>query len=162
MLLPNKQSTTFWSKVDIRGEDECWPWLGQTDKDGYGQFCTTVEGNAKTLIASRVSFQLTNNVVLDSSVHVRHSCDNRPCCNPKHLLSGSHQDNMKDKRERGRNVGLAGDLNAKRVKALPKIALAVAHVGRGYSIRQAAAMCGIHRNTLNREMKKGNESAANS
>jgi hypothetical protein len=26
----------FWSRVDVRGPDECWPWMAATVK-GYGQ-----------------------------------------------------------------------------------------------------------------------------
>jgi hypothetical protein len=28
----------FWSKVDRRGDDECWPWLDAPNSDGYGVF----------------------------------------------------------------------------------------------------------------------------
>jgi hypothetical protein len=28
----------FWSKVDRRGDDECWPWLDRPSSDGYGVF----------------------------------------------------------------------------------------------------------------------------
>jgi hypothetical protein len=28
----------FWAKIDVRGEDECWPWIAGTDKLGYGRF----------------------------------------------------------------------------------------------------------------------------
>lgn len=34
---------------------------------------------------------------------VRHACDNRPCCNPAHLVVGSAKDNARDAYERGRN-----------------------------------------------------------
>jgi len=28
----------FWSHVDRRGDDECWPWTASVDSGGYGQF----------------------------------------------------------------------------------------------------------------------------
>lgn len=34
--------------------------------------------------------------------HARHTCDNPPCCRPKHLINGTHADNMADKKARGR------------------------------------------------------------
>jgi hypothetical protein len=36
---------------------------------------------------------------------VRHSCDNPPCCNPAHLLSGTTLENNRDTFERGRHRG---------------------------------------------------------
>ena len=26
----------FWSKVDIRGDNECWPWTAYRNPSGYG------------------------------------------------------------------------------------------------------------------------------
>ena len=40
---------------------------------------------------------------LDEKIIVRHVvCDNPPCCNPKHLTSGSQKDNIHDAVRKGR------------------------------------------------------------
>ncbi len=48
-----------------------------------------------------------------SGLLIRHKCDNRKCCNPGHLESGTHKENMSDKSLRGRAKGLKGILNNK-------------------------------------------------
>lgn len=49
----------------------------------------------------RVMWELINGPVPDG-LHVRHRCDNPPCCNPSHLLIGTPLDNYNDMAERGR------------------------------------------------------------
>lgn len=80
----------FWAKVDIRGEDECWPWLGSRDAEpkNYGRFWPHLR-------AHRVAFELAHGSI-DPDLLVLHSCDNPPCCNPKHLSQGTNADNMVD------------------------------------------------------------------
>src|SRR5438477_663370 len=39
---------------------------------------------------------------LDKNVVCRHTCDNRWCIRPDHIVHGSHADNVRDKVERGR------------------------------------------------------------
>lgn len=35
---------------------------------------------------------------------IRHTCDNRRCINPKHLIIGTHQENVKDRVKRDRSA----------------------------------------------------------
>lgn len=90
----------FWSKVDIppvpRHENLCWEWRGSTAK-GYGQ----IKVAGAVLRSHRIAYEMFYGPLPDG-VEVRHSCDNPLCVNPGHLATGTHQDNMDDKRERGR------------------------------------------------------------
>jgi hypothetical protein len=87
----------FWSHVEKREQDECWPWLRST-KRGYGRFKLTPLAAAN---ANRVAWALDNGRDPGDMV-VRHKCDNPICCNPAHLELGTHADNMADKTARGR------------------------------------------------------------
>lgn len=89
----NSLDERFWSKVDRRGPEECWPWKYGKDASGYGM----IRVDGRTLKAHR--FVAGNPV----GGVVRHTCDNPPCCNPAHLLIGTQQENVRDRDVRGRN-----------------------------------------------------------
>lgn len=87
----------FWSKVDKRGEDECWLWIASKNSRGYGNFTV----NDTAIRANRFSFVLHGGT-FEKGPLVLHSCHNPPCVNPKHLRSGTPQDNMDDRTNSGR------------------------------------------------------------
>jgi hypothetical protein len=95
------QSTTlaarFWSKVDRRSDDECWPWLG-SKSEGYGTM--RVDGDKRQ--ATHVAWFLTHGVWVPVDRLIMHSCDNPPCCNPGHLILGTHALNALDAQDKGR------------------------------------------------------------
>lgn len=80
----------FWTSVLIGEEDDCWPWQLSTRGAGYGSF----KLNGKRLVAHRMAWVFTYGSPGDFCV--LHSCDNPPCCNPKHLFLGTDADNMVD------------------------------------------------------------------
>ena len=96
----------FWSKVDIRGLDECWPWLVGTDHKGYGRF----KEGGKTKRAHQVAMHLSGKPVPIGMIGC-HSCDNPPCCNPGHLFAGTHKTNAEDRDTKGRQASRVGQLN---------------------------------------------------
>ena len=89
----------FWSKVNKQGINECWEWQSRVIPEGYGQ----ISMGKTNKYAHRVAYELTHGEIPNGKC-VRHTCDNRACVNPKHLLLGTHQDNMDDMVIRGRHV----------------------------------------------------------
>lgn len=103
-------ATAFWSRVIVADEpDSCWGWRGVLDKDGYGRYgIDGRQGGEKR--AHRVAYALSKGPIPDGMV-VRHSCDSRTCTNPKHLLIGTHADNVRDRVQRGRSYDAHGERN---------------------------------------------------
>lgn len=82
----------FWSKVDIRGDKECWPWTNGCH-NGYGVFWY----KGKNVRANRFALEITSGPPPFDGAMSLHSCHNPPCCNPNHLRWGTALDNHDDK-----------------------------------------------------------------
>ena len=87
----------------------CWDWTGAGDgRKGYGK----IKVAGKKQGAHRVSYELHIGPIPEGEGHhgtcVCHRCD-RPCCvNPAHLFLGTMADNMRDRRQKGRQSKLKG------------------------------------------------------
>lgn len=102
----------YWSHVDRRGPDECWPWIGSTSS-GYGRFWDGTylpTGSRRMALAHRWAYKTFLGPVPDD-IEVCHNCDNRPCQNLTHWFLGTQQDNMDDKVAKGRQARLVGESN---------------------------------------------------
>ena len=98
-----ERAVPFCDRVDnSAGQDACWPWTGAINKSGYGSY--GVGGVIRT--ASRVAYELANGPIPTGKgyhgIVVMHSCDNRKCCNPRHLSLGSQSDNNQDRDKKRR------------------------------------------------------------
>lgn len=81
----------------------CWQWTSTSNR-GRGVF-TAQKGR---MLASRASWVIHRGPIPEG-MHVLHACDNPRCVNPEHLFLGTHDDNMADKKEKGRAHRLPGE-----------------------------------------------------
>jgi hypothetical protein len=106
----------FWDCVNKGSSDECWNWLKGTNSTGYG----SIKIGGTKFCAHRVAFALANGSSDFSAPKDRrstgflmHTCDNRSCCNPKHLVSGTYDQNNKDTKAKGRSRAPRGENHPK-------------------------------------------------
>src|SRR5262245_6642261 len=81
----------------------CWEWQGRRSRDGYGRMTITESRRPHTRPAHRVAWEHFNGPIPENML-VCHKCDNPPCINPAHLFLGTHRDNFRDMREKGRSA----------------------------------------------------------
>jgi hypothetical protein len=80
--------------------DNCWTWVREIGKDGYGR----VKYKGKKLMIHRFAWEVANNKTIQDKSVIRHSCNNKACCNPEHLVEGSRSENARDANSYSRSV----------------------------------------------------------
>ncbi len=81
----------------VRTTSGCLEFQGVRDKAGYG----LVNLAGKMTRTHRAVYEYAVGRIPEG-MFVCHTCDNPPCCNPEHLFTGTHQDNMRDRKLKGR------------------------------------------------------------
>lgn len=139
----------FFSSVDKT--ESCWNWTGYCDANGYSRITIRSE-----LFLGHVLSYLLHYGPIPDKLHVCHSCDNPKCVNPKHLWLGTHQENMKDRNEKGR-CGVSGrygeDINTSKLTE-EQVREIRSCVEKGAKQTQMAKRFGVSRSTINSLIKR--------
>jgi len=139
----------FWANVQRLDENDCWPWLGRV-RAGYGtssiyQYRTSISAH-RLALASTVGFA--------QGMYALHSCDNKLCCNPKHLRWGSQAENLADLRARNAAYRATNELQMRelgfstRKLSPPQVEYIRLLLAGGFKVSQCAEWYGVGETTI--------------
>ena len=79
----------FTKKVSIT--DGCWEWQAYRWPDGYGSFWY----NGRNWRAHHISYMIHTGKTIPDGMVIMHTCNNKSCVNPEHLLLGTYSENIR-------------------------------------------------------------------
>lgn len=84
----------IYENITIDPITHCWNWNKSVTSAGYGRFTRNKKyWTTHTFVYTQTYGDIPKGMV------IRHSCHNRRCCNPEHLLIGTHKDNWHDSKD---------------------------------------------------------------
>jgi hypothetical protein len=135
----------FWLRVDVRGPDDCWLWKGAPyANNGYGAF----KVSGKRFLAHRLAWEFMRGPI-PYNLFICHHCDNPLCVNPAHLFLGTHADNMRDMRTKGRWSPLTGERSGRSKLTQEQVrTIRATYIPRETPSRKLAAQYGVDKATI--------------
>ena len=91
----------FFRKIFLNSEvneKSCWLHKGELNRNGY----TRVRYLGKRWMTHRLMFYIFNGELRKKRI-ILHDCDERACCNPRHLSQGTFKQNTMDMISKGRH-----------------------------------------------------------
>lgn len=145
----------FWSRCDRSGGDaSCWIWQG-AQSGPYGRAAWPRRGAGFSERTHRIAFAIANGWLpkgrTKDALVIRHTCDTPLCCNPSHLLTGTHADNADDAISRGRAVPpprWSGDGHPRARLSAEKVAVARSEHAKGATCISLARRFGVGETTM--------------
>lgn len=117
--------------VTIDPVTQCWNWNKSVTSAGYGQFTRNKKyWTTHTFVYTQIHGEIPKGSV------IHHTCHNTKCCNPSHLIIGTHKDIYNDSKDAHMNAD-------------SKRATGCTILGKHYrTIREAAKALNISSTTL--------------
>lgn len=157
-----KQDSSFFArlkKVDsgYKTEDgkrsKCLEWEGAVFSNGYGRLGMPVETKSELIHrAHRYAYYLAH-CKIKKSESILHKCDNRLCCNPRHLYAGDHRQNMRDMTDRERQA--KGSRSGKAVFLEEDVAFIRFFYASGFTYSALAEMVSSSKSTISNLIASG-------
>lgn len=131
--------------VDTGYSTKCWIWTKTRWSNGYGR----ISGERTHRIAYEIVYG-----DIKKGRSILHKCDNKLCCRPDHLYSGTHAQNMKDYVKRGAEAH-SGELNKNSVLSKSEVLFVRwLYETMNFSLCDIASMLSIGKSTVNRIRKR--------
>jgi hypothetical protein len=130
--------------VDKCGPDDCWNWL-RGFRNGYG----AIKHQGRVHSAHRVAYIVAKGEPA-ADLLITHTCDNRACCNPAHLVAGTPTDNVREMHERGVAHSVKGSLRPNAVINESIVARIWSLKKPGFGARRIAAELGVTESQVKR------------
>jgi HNH endonuclease len=147
-----------WSRVDASGgRDACHDWTGSrvnAPPNDYGRLYVWVAGVDHQYRAHRVAYILIHGEPPPERPYILHGCHRPPCCNPNHLLLGTHQENMDDMVAAGRQSRLFGETNPSAVLTEATVLEVLRLYGEGFTQEQIAGIVGASLDAIQRVLTR--------
>lgn len=84
-----------WARIDVQGREDCWNWIGFIKPNGYG----SLNYKGRAYQAHRAAWSALIGPIPGGLV-VDHTCENKACCNPRHLQCVTQSENLYLKKAR--------------------------------------------------------------
>lgn len=128
----------------VLGEGDCWIWTGAKAGRPPDHLYGYINIDGRLHRVHRVIYELQNNVEL-GELFLLHKCDTPLCVNPDHCFPGTHQDNMDDMINKGRDNHAKGEDNhskltsrdVRQIRWQYKSGAICADLGRKYGVHAA-------------------------
>lgn len=98
--MANTRHDIFKRLTNLDKPEECWEYTGYYNAHRRTPYYSY---QGRKVIPYRLVWELFKGEPIPEGKMILHKCDNRKCCNPRHMSVGDHQENIDDMKERERH-----------------------------------------------------------